>query len=104
MIYVVTSFKVAHGKGKEAVDFVKGASDNFNKSYRLILESIPLTSSIANNDTLMVVNKLESYAAWEKIQVDLRKSSDNPWGMVGGWGRDFVVPGSVVRHIYEVIE
>ena len=104
MIQVVTSIRAAHGKGAEAVEFVKGASDKFNKSKSLIVESTPLISPFGNSSTLLIVNKIASYADWAKIQEAIRKSSDDPWGAIGGWGKEFFVPGSLVRRVYEVIE
>jgi hypothetical protein len=105
MLYVITSFEAAHGKGKEAVEFAKRVSDNFNSDSRpFVLESAPLMSRIGNNSTLMVMNKIESYAAWAKGVTESSEKPDDRWGMVGGWGSDFIVPGSVVRQIYEVIE
>ncbi len=104
MLHIVTVLEAAHGKGKEALDFVKGTSDHFNSdAFPLILESTPLMSRIGSNSTLLVVNRVESYAAWEKITQSGRDEGSGA-GLVGGIGKDFIVPGSVVRHIYEVIE
>jgi hypothetical protein len=100
MLQVVTSFKVAHGKGQEAIDFVKETVEHVNKNSPKILESKVLRSSIGQINMLFVVSKINSYADWEETQ----QSSGSLGGFMGAWGKDFIVPDSLVRHIYEEIE
>ena len=105
MIHVVSSFRIAHGKGKEAMDFMKELARSFNEESPSVNSTV-MRTHMGHTNTLFIVNTFGSYAEWEEGG---QKHSANfltaaPEGTEEGKLNEVMEPGSFQRRIFDVID